>query len=145
MQNDPTYQIRNAFYTALNGNTVYDNVTYEIKLYESLQKSDEYIKVGYPEVIETDETKDKYIYDGQITVEVVNRNFAQSHSNEQAMVGYVDDINSYIVNQALSMTGFTFSIAPYVVSYRTEETLVENKTSEIKKIITYQFKIQQDA
>jgi hypothetical protein len=143
MQNDPTYEIRNAIKTALDGNLSYLGRKYGVMLYEKLQKGDYYVRIKYPSLIDNSETKDSYLMIGNIDIEVVNQRYMSQNTSEVEMVDIVNDINQLIVHQNLSMTGFVFCVQPFVTSYNTQEELMQNEQSEIKKIINYQFIIQQ--
>ena len=141
MQNDPSYVLRQAIKDAISAS--YGNKTYQVELYEKLQYPDYYIKIGYPVIVNDSEAQDNYQYAATINIEVINQRFKQNHSAEAEMVNIVDDINSAIVRQSLTMTGFEMVIEPYITGYQTIETLIPQEKSEIKKIITYNFIIQQ--
>lgn len=146
MQNDPTYQIRQAVYTALNGNILYDGKKYQVDLYDKLSFPEFYILVRYPQLTENVGTKDPgYIMTGNLQIEVVNKGYAQTHSAEAEMCDIVNDINGYLVDQYLTMTGFAFVVPLFVNGYETQEILTEETTESniIKKIISYQFIIEQ--
>lgn len=143
MQNDPTYKFRDAIYSALNGNISYSGRTYQVEKNMKPKYPDYYVRINYPVLTENADYKGGYIFNGTIQIEVVNQRYSYTHSNEVEMSDIVDDINTLIVNTALSMTGFTLIVGMFVTGYETTEVMNTETTNEIKKIISYSFQIQQ--
>lgn len=143
MKHDPSYQLRQAIYTAIKDNLVYNKRIYGVDLYDKLQKQDYYVKIGYPQLIINADYKGGYIFHGSINIEVINKGYQHSHSAEQEVNDIVNDIGDLLVNTSLPMTGFTLCVGMFVTGYQTTEVIEPQVPLEIKKIITFEYQIQQ--
>jgi hypothetical protein len=143
MKHDPSYQLRQAIYTAIKDKLVYNKRIYGVDLYDKMQKQEYFVKIGYPSMLVNADYKGGYIFHGSINLEVVNRGYQQSHSAEQEVTNIVDDIGDYLVNTSLPMTGFTLCVGFFVTSYQTIEILEPQMPLEMRKIITFEYQIKQ--
>ena len=135
---DPSDQIIGAFYTALNGNLSYGSTNWPV--YTSSPSGTDYVLIGDLDLVDAS-AKIERLHEGTIIVEVVNggnnKTFSRKKVNDIS-----DDILSRIAYVYLTMTGFSFVVAPYVEAMNTFEETTDTEIV-VRKLITFRFIVQQ--
>jgi len=135
---DPSDAILTAFYTALNGNLAYGSTDFPV--YTFAPKADVYNYVLLEDVsLVDDSTKDRYESEGTILIEVVHGGMSK-RGTLKGVNDVGNDILLLTVKTAITVSGFTWAVTPYVDNINilkepTETSIIARKLIRLRFII----------
>lgn len=136
--NDPAQEILDVFYNMLHGNVSYSGD--DIPVYK-MAPGNEYDFIHLRDILLiNDNTKNAYHSDGEIIIDVITSQ--QSRGQTSKANNIVNQVLNIVIASNPSMTGFSFSVLPYL-SNSMQITESANNMVIFRRILTISYKVEQ--